>query len=191
MHQKNSLSSIILFLIIIAVSSCQKKDNSQIEIYTITSAKETKEPAYDSLRKEFLYAPQFEATEEMLDSVPLIINDDIICLDTISGQIKFSANAINKIVSLKPSMKEGIKFAICKNKKPLFTGYFWSSLSSYGNMWNSIEYNHTEKVSQPTKLSIYKGNGIDASKREKISFANYKELVQILTESDRIGCKSN
>lgn len=28
MHQKNSLSSIILFLIIIAVSSCQKKDNS-------------------------------------------------------------------------------------------------------------------------------------------------------------------
>ncbi len=191
MHQKNRLPSTILFLIIVAIYSCQKKDNSQIEIYTITSAKETKEPAYDSLRKEFLYAPKFEATEEMLDSVPLIINDDIICLDTISGQIKLSANAINKIVSLKPSMKEGIKFAICKNKRPLFTGYFWSSFSSYGSMWNSIEYNHIEKASQPAKLNIYKGNGIDASKREKINFANYKELVQILKESDRIGRKSN
>ncbi|OYQ47948.1 hypothetical protein [Flavobacterium aurantiibacter] len=88
-------------------------------------------------------------------------------------------------------MKEGIKFAICQNKKPLFTGYFWSSFSSYGSNWNSIEYNHTKKVSVPTNLKIFKGNGIDASKRKKISFANYKELVQILKQSERIGCRNN
>lgn len=191
MYQKNKLLSIILFFIIFSIYSCQKKDDSKIEIYTIKSLNESKEPIYDSLQKEFLYAPKFEATEDLLNSTPLIVNEDILCLDTISGQIKLSANAINKIVSLKPSMKEGIKFVICNNKKPLFTGYFWSSFSSYGSMWNSIEYNHTEIASQPTKLNIYKGNGIDASKREKINFANYKELVQMLTESGKMECKND
>lgn len=189
MYPKNKLQSIIIFFILFVLHSCEKKD--EIEIYTIAYDSKPKQPIYDSLHKDLLYAPKFEVKETELNDIPLIINDEIICLDTITGQIKLSADAINKIISLKPSMKEGIKFAICQNKKPLFTGYFWSTLSSYGSNWNSIEYNHTIKVSAPTNLKIFKGNGIDASKREKISFANYKELVQILKQSERMRSRDN
>jgi len=88
-----------------------------------------------------------------------------LCLDTISGKIELTAEAINKIVDLKSSMKHGIKFVICQDKEPLSTGYFWSSLSSYGSTWNCIEYNHSKKVSSSTKLNIYMGNGMNFSKR--------------------------
>jgi hypothetical protein len=140
------------------------------------------------LQKEFLYAPKFNVTQDLLNEKPLITDKEILCLDTISGKIELTAEAINKIVDLKSSMKPGIKFVICQNKEPLFTGYFWSSLSSYGSTWNCIEYNHSKKVSSSTKLNIYKGNGMSISKREKINFNSYPELVRYLTESNKLEC---
>lgn len=194
MDHKNKISKFIILIVISILFnfSCQQKSNiSKIEIYTINEQSLDKEDVLDSINKKIIYAPKFEVSENMLSKTPLILNEEIICIDTISSKIKLSADAINKIVTIKPSMKHGIKFAICNNRKPIMTGYFWSSFSSYGSTWNCIEYNHTEKLNKTMSLNFYKGNGMDASKREKINFANYKDIVKIFKESGRIECESN
>lgn len=190
MNLQNKFTNVFsLFIVILINFSCQEKSKkSEIEIYTLKSENEKTEVLYDSIQKEFLYAPKFEVSQNLLNEKPLIIGDEILCLDTVSGKIELSAEAINRIVALNPSMKHGIKFVICKNKEPLFTGYFWSSLSSYGSTWNCIEYNHTKKAVEPTKFGIYKGNGIDPTKREKIDFTNYPILLKDFQDSGKVGC---
>jgi len=190
MNLQNKFTNVFsLFIVILINFSCQEKSKkSEIEIYTLKSENEKPEVLYDSIQKEFLYAPKFEVSQNLLNEKPLIIGDEILCLDTVSGKIELSAEAINRIVALNPSMKHGIKFAICKNKEPLFTGYFWSSLSSYGSTWNCIEYNHTKKAVEPTKFGIYKGNGINPTKREKIDFTNYPILLKDFQDSGKVGC---
>ncbi|NDJ00138.1 hypothetical protein GWA97_13700 [Flavobacterium sp. LaA7.5] len=184
----NKIIKYVIALSIVALNfSCQNKDeSSKIEIYTLKSEVESEKEIYDSIQKEWVYAPEFEVTQNLLNENPLILNEEILCIDTISGRIKLSVVAINKIIALPASMKKGIKFAICKDKKPLLVGYFWSSLSSYGSTWNCIEYDHTKEVESEMFLNMYKGNGIDASKREKINFNNYPELLETLEKSERL-----
>lgn len=190
MNLQNKLTNFLLLLIVILINfSCQDKSKkSEIEIYTLKSGDTKTEVLYDSIQKEFLYAPKFEVSQDLLDEKPLILGEEILCLDIVSGKIELSAEAINKIVALHPSMKHGIKFAICQNKEPIFTGYFWSNFSSYGSNWHCIEYKHTEKATKPLKLNIYKGNGIDATKREKINFSNYPKLLRYFQDSGKVGC---
>lgn len=187
---KKNLSKFIFFIVATSLNfSCQEKTKlSNLEIYTLKAENVEIEVPYDSVSKEFIYAPKFAVSESLLNAKPLIVDEEIICLDTVSGKIELSTEAINKIINLRPSMKHGIKFAICKNKEPLFTGYFWSSFSSYGSTWNCIEYNHNKKVTSPVKLNIYKGNGLNASKREKIDFKIYPELLLNVIHSGKIDC---
>ncbi|MEZ0007863.1 hypothetical protein ABH942_003249 [Flavobacterium sp. 28YEA47A] len=189
MNLKNKAINFLFPIVGLLCFSCKEKDKkSEIEIYTLKSSDEKIEVPYDSVKKEFIYAPKFEVTKNLLNENPLIVSKEVLCLDTLSGKIELSAEAINKIISLKSSMKHGIKFAICQDKEPIFTGYFWSSLSSYGSTWNCIEYNHSKKVSSSVKLNIYKSNGMNISKREKINFSTYPELIKYLTESNKLEC---
>jgi len=178
----------ILCITIFSFSCTNITEASKIEIYTFKEQNEVVNDVYYSVKKEIIYAPKFEAVQNSISKNPLILNEEILCVDTALGKIRLSAEAINKIVTIKPSMKHGLKFVICKDKKPLITGYFWSSLSSYGSTWNCIEYNHTEKVKHPTDLNMYKGNGINALNREKINFNDYAELIQSLGRSGKLDC---
>lgn len=189
MNLKNRLKNVVLLFIIVFNFSCQEeKEKNKIEIFTLKSESELANIPYDSIQKEFLYAPEFEVRQNELNENPLITSKEILCIDTISGKIELSAEGFNKIVELNSSMKHGIKFAICNNKEPLFTGYFWSSYSSYGSTWNCIEYKHTEKASKPVKLNIYKGNGMNPTKREKIDFKQYPKLLKSIREAGKIDC---
>lgn len=190
MNLKNKAYYFLFLIAVLLNFSCQQRNSkSEIEIYTIKSSEnENISVSRDSKKGEIIYAPKFEVTSDLINENPIITNDEILCLDIVSGKIELSSDAINKIVALNPSMKHGIKFAICQNKEPIFTGYFWSSFSSYGSNWNCIEYKHTEKATKPLKLNIYKGNGIDATKREKIDFRNYPKLLQYFQDSGKVGC---
>lgn len=190
MNLKNKTYYFLFLIAVLLNFSCQQRNSkSEIEIYTIkSSGNENIGVSRDSTKGEIIYAPKFEVTSDLINENPIITNDEILCLDTVSGKIELSADAINKIIALNPSMKHGIKFAICQNKEPIFTGYFWSSFSSYGSNWNCIEYKHTEKATKPLKLNIYKGNGIDAAKREKIDFSNYPKLLRYFQDSSKVGC---
>lgn len=190
MNLRNKISVFLLSAIGLFSNSCEKaSEHSKLEIYTLRPNKEINAKAYDSLNKEIVYAPQFDVDITDLNKEPLISDEEIICVDTLSGKIRLNAEAVNKIVSLPNSMKHGIKFAICINRKPVTTGYFWSSFSSYGSSWNCIEFNHTEKVDSAQLLAIYKGNGLNASKREKFNFKKYPELLNSLMKLEKLGCK--
>lgn len=185
---------IYLLSILMIIVSCNREDNKpKIEVYTFKNFQPpvTDNLQYDTLNKEIIYAGKFEVSAGDLNSSPLIHNEDVLELDTISGTIKLSATAINKIVSLEPSMKFGIPFAIFIDKEPVFSGYFWSSYSSYGSSWNCIEYNHTENVTDSKCLDIYKGNGIDALKREKVIYKNYPKLINSFKNSHRLKVKKD
>ena len=65
---------------------------------------------YVSIQKEFLYSPEFEVRQNELNENPLITSEEILCIDTISGNIELSAEGINKIVELNSSMKHGVMF---------------------------------------------------------------------------------
>lgn len=138
---------------------------------------------YDTIKKEFIYAGKFEVNPNQMDSNPLINDSEIINLNTKKGNLRFSETAIKKIKDLKAPMQNGIQFVICDNKKPLFTGYFWNSYSSYGSTWNCIEYNN---MNIKDELKIYKGNGIDATKRTSVDFEKSKELIEAFKATNRL-----
>ncbi|MPT33558.1 MAG: hypothetical protein E2604_00350 [Flavobacterium sp.] len=192
------------------LTSCHKSEQHSIEIYLLkdrlntdegvslekikdfpemdsTALKEMpKTVRYDTLNKEFIYAGSFHANKNQVEPTPLIKNEDVLGLDVENSEIKLSAESANKIIALKPSMKDGIQFVITDNKNPVMTGYFWSSYSSYGSTWNNIEYDHTKKVDKPIFLRMYKGHGINAAKREAIPFSDFKDLVNAFSQSDRL-----
>lgn len=203
------LYKLSILLLICVIFSCKKQDKKSIvEIYTfkerqkiiegipykefaiktkldVSTLNDSDNLMYDTIRKEIIYAGQFDANCKELNSKPLVSDNEILVLDTIANKIKLSADAINKIAALSPSMKDGIQFVICVDKEPVLKGYFWNSFSSYGSTLNCIEYN-TDKVSSSTYLKMYKGNGIDASKREKIKYNHYPKLISVLDKTDRI-----
>ena len=199
-----------IFFISLFLVCCHKEEHHSIEIYLLKDRVTTDEGIsiekatsivdvdttllkdipitvrYDTLNKEFIYAGSFHVNKNQIEPTPLIKNEDVLGLNIDNSEIKLSAEAANKIISLKPSMKGGIQFVITDNKNPVMTGYFWSSYSSYGSTWNNIEYDHTKKVDKPIFLRMYKGHGINAAKREAIPFSDFKDLVNAFSQSDRL-----
>ncbi|MEN2399120.1 hypothetical protein GKZ90_0004995 [Flavobacterium sp. MC2016-06] len=201
------LDRILIALLILSLTSCVEPKHS-IEIYLLKERIKSNEGIpvdkiknfdkivdtvflktigktanYDTIKKEFIYAGRFEVNSNQIELNPLINDSEIINLNVQSSNLKFSESAIKKIKKLKAPMQNGIQFVICDNKKPLFSGYFWNSYSSYGSTWNCIEYNNI-KINE--ELKIYKGNGIDATKRISINFADSKELIDAFRATNRL-----
>lgn len=200
------LNKILSILLILSLCSCVETKHS-IEIYLLKERVKSNEGVpvaeikdfnkmdtislkaigktanYDNIKKEFIYAGRFEVNSNLIDSTPLIYDSEIINLNTQKGNLKFSESAIKKIKELKAPMQNGIQFVICDNKKPLLTGYFWNSYSSYGSTWNCIEYNN---IKVKDELKIYKGNGIDATKRTSIDFSKSIELIEAFRITNRL-----
>lgn len=201
-----SVNKILITLMILTLVSCME-DKHSIEIYLLKERVKSNEGtpiseiknfdkiymgnlksiaknvSYDTIKKEFIYAGRFEVNLNQIDSNPLINDSEIINLNVEKGNIKFSETALEKIKKLKAPMQDGIQFVICDAKKPLLTGYFWNSYSSYGSTWNCIEYNN---IKIEHELKIYKGNGINATKRKTIDFQKSKQLIKAFKETNRL-----
>lgn len=195
-------NKILIFLILVSLTSCTKTKDS-IEIYLLKNRIKSNEgisisgktinmsdtndiksiTSYDTVKKEFIYAGKFEVNSKYLNDSPLITDSEIISLNLKKGTIKLSKTGIEKIDKLRIPVKEGTQFAICVNKKPLLTGYFWNFFSSYGSTWNCIE-SINPKIKD--ELKIYKGSGIDATKRTSVSFDNAQELVKTFRITNRL-----
>ncbi len=216
MNQLNLLIRAISFLIIaVILYSCGDTGNesSKIEIYLLKDVILTDEGVaisnmpnkedldssyynkidtlrvrYDTLSKEFIYAGRFNAEKSKIKEKPFISNTEIIGLDLSKSVFVFTESAAKKIVNIQSSMKYGKQFVILKDGNILLTGYFWSKNSSYGSTWYCIEYDGTQNISKRNEFSFYKGNGINAMKREKIEkdMPHIGELVNAFEKSDRL-----
>lgn len=210
MYKKNNV--LILFfltLLFILIISCEKQSNC-IEIYLIKNKRiKTNEgiplskvigfnndnnsfseafvngTKYDTVRKKFILAGAFNTTYDQLAKTPLIIDSEIEFLDTIKSEIHLTSLGFKKIKDLKPDMIHGIQFVVCNNKKPVFTGYFWSKYSSYTSTWNCIEYNHLDTIDN-NPLKLFKGDGTNQPIKGKIHFKKYKNFIEAFKNSKRL-----
>lgn len=205
--RKNNLYFIkrLVFFSFIIFISCQQKVD-ELEIYLlkqrvvstegipISEARKIKEfksiygefnddTNFDIINKRFIFGGKFDVKLSQLEKEPFIKDSEIKSIDTIKGEISFTKSASDKIKKLRPNMINGKQFAICLNKKVVFTGYFWSKYSSYLGTWNCIEYNHLDD--KTNLFSIYKSNGMNKI-RTKINFKEYYDLVKYLNDTNRL-----
>ena len=125
-----------LFFICLSLIGCSKSEQHSIEIYLLKDRVNTNEGVsldkvkhfpkidttalkeiantvrYDTVNKEFIYAGSFRVKENQIEPTPLIKNEEILGLSIENSEIKLAAEAANKIIALKPSMKGGIQFVI-------------------------------------------------------------------------------
>ena len=125
-----------IFFLSLFLVSCHKSENHSIEIYLLKDRVTTDEGIsidkaisiedvdttllkdipiavrYDTVNKEFIYAGSFRVKENQIEPTPLIKNEEILGLSIENSEIKLAAEAANKIIALKPSMKGGIQFVI-------------------------------------------------------------------------------
>lgn len=85
---------------------------------------------YDTLTNDYIYAGGFIAKKSDLEKEPFIKSDEIIEFDFETSKIKISPSGVKKILNLEPNFNFSRQFIITANKKPILTGYFYSSFSS-------------------------------------------------------------
>lgn len=189
------------------VTSC-KNENDRIEIYLIKSRVASKEGIplskikefrednsfskdfingtnYDTIKHEFILAGSFDVRSNQLPIEPFILDSEIELLDTIKNEIYLTDSGLKKIKELEPNMIHGTQFVICNNKKPVFTGYFWSKYSSYMSTWNCIEYDHLDTKNNK-KLKFFKGSGTNLPIKNKINFGEYKNFIEAFKKTNRL-----
>lgn len=137
----------------------------------------------DTIKNKIIYGGEFDATINDIEKTPFINSYEINSLDTLTGNISFDNSVISKLHMLKPSMY-GRQFAICLDNKIIFTGYFWTSYSSYVGTWNYILYNHTSKENKKNYY-LEKSNGMNEPK-SKINFSKYPDLINYLKSNNKL-----
>ncbi len=204
-NSKYRITLILLFLLFFAFS-CNNKKDDEFEIYlinkripsknsvlisTLTKSEKfkdlvnnvPKDTEIDTINNQIIFGGEFEVSNKYLNRKPFIEMNEIISLDTLNGEIMFSEKGSSKLNNLKTNMK-GVQFVICLNKKIIFTGYFWTTYSSYIGSWNCIEYDHTKK-NNSNNFKIYKANGMNNNK-SKINFSSYPELIKFLKSRNKL-----
>lgn len=79
---KSNLSKFIFFIVATSINfSCQKKSSS-LEIYTLKAENEEVEVSYDSLSKEFIYAPKFTVSESLLNANARLLKNEVFSLSS-------------------------------------------------------------------------------------------------------------
>lgn len=143
----------------------------------------------DTINKKIIFAGEFDIYNSNLEDKPFIEDNEFEYLDLKNNKIKFSESAVEKILSLKASMREGIQFVVTDNKKPVFGGYFWNSFSSFGSDWNCISFVHDIKE-RPEKEKfnhiLYKGNGMGFWLDNHIDLNKYPQFLRALEETQKI-----
>jgi hypothetical protein len=107
-----------------AITSFNKpKINYSIELYVLPDTKSTIKNGL---------ATEFEIKDTDLPTLPFIRDDDIDYYDTCINKIFITQDAAIRIAELKPKLNVGIPFVLTVDRKPILTGYFWSTFSSFG-----------------------------------------------------------
>lgn len=124
-HQKVEamLKKIALFLVIIlgfAFSGCQSVDENTFAIYLFSQDVPTAKLS------------QTDINELMLEDKPIISSDDIVSYDKTNHTIELTREASRRLQQIfpMPVKVDGIPFVVCVGNERIYTGAFWTLLSS-------------------------------------------------------------
>lgn len=146
----------VLFYSTVIVVYGQEVHTPKIEIYLL------KPSAFDSLPMEDFY---FEPNKNDIVDTPIIKDQEILAYnfkknenDEVSySYIDIKEGAVTKIVELPIDLSHGRRFALTVNGLPVFGGYFWNGLSSFGCNWIAVVVFRDKE--RQTKLGLGKGVG--------------------------------
>jgi hypothetical protein len=118
MLKKTPLLFIIVFTLIF--SSCRSAQNDHFAIYLLSQ---------DILAADL---SQSDIGQLVLESEPLVSNNDIVSYDKISHSIELTRAAFNRVqgVFTLPVKVNGMPFVVCVGEERIYAGAFWTPLSS-------------------------------------------------------------
>ena len=122
---------------------------------------------------------RFTVTKSDLHENPLIEDIQIIRYDSVKFVYTIDTIVCPKLAALKPSLSNGIQFAITVDRKPIICGYFWNPVSSFGCDWFNIP------VICRKEIKIYKGLP-EYSNIDIPEMRNDSRLINAFIKSNRI-----
>lgn len=121
-------------------------------------------------------------TISLSDSV-IIRYADIISYDPKTYTFELSEVATKTISNLQPSTTEGIAFAAIVNEKTVYTGYFWTGLSSYSCKQIIIDVTNT-KIRNNVKVDMGYPSGCLCE--NVVDQRNASQLIGILEGDNKL-----
>ncbi len=115
------MKKLSIFLIIVCAltgSACQPGKNNGFAIYLLAQ----NIPAAELARIDIDRLP--------LESKPIISNDDIISYDKANHMIELTPAAYTRVQQIFPIPVNGFPFVVCAGNERIYTGAFWTSISS-------------------------------------------------------------
>lgn len=201
---------ISIFTLVALVYSCTKKE-AKIEIYLLQQNIQSSEGIpvieylklkkmnsvidsskanqvnwnYDSIKKQYIQGGKFVVKNENLQTLPLIVDADILGLNLKKSELILSDNAKKRISNLKLGRNQ---FAICVNGEPVLTGYFRYNFSSVIYSWNYIGYNHNNENFQKIDTTFVIRQNPDYENWNPIltNLTDYPKLVKAFEETGRL-----
>ncbi len=214
---------ILFILSAISFFSCKQTHKQKIEIYLpkhridpinlipITELKENAERIknmtdedifelsklkYDTINQREIHAGDFIAKESDLMTDPLVKDSEIINFDFNNNELLISSEGTDRIRNLEPEFSFHNQFVLTIDKKPILTGYFRSTFSSWpvdsyciDVMLTKSKYlsNGKEGTFQITKGEFYKKGS--TNRYVYFSLKDNLLLYKALKDSDRIKNK--
>ncbi|SCZ01242.1 hypothetical protein [Flavobacterium caeni] len=160
-------------------------DNKKIDpefIYEIG-----KTTTIDTLKQELIYAGEFKIEVTNLNTLPFITDKEILSLDTEQSKLKLSKSACEKISQLPGFHREGLQFVITDNRIPIFSGYFWSTFSSYGSHWYCLSYKPKQENCNEQFFDLTKADGMKSPMGTRVNFRNFNKMVESFKYSNRLN----
>jgi|WetSurMetagenome_2_1015567.scaffolds.fasta_scaffold25921_1 hypothetical protein len=160
--------SLILFGLLCSINGFGQTLAPKIEIYLLNNFVQ---PDKGTKR--------FTVTQSDLQENPLIADHQIIRYDSVKFVYTIDTIVCPKLVSLNPSLSNGIQFAITVDRKPIICGYFWNPVSSFGCDWFNIP------IICRKEIKIYKGLP-EYSNRDIPEIRNDPGLIDAFIKSNRL-----
>ncbi len=114
------ISFLLITIVGLALSSCQPVKGNDFAIYLLA----------EDLPATKL--SQMDINQLILQNRPIISNDDIVSYDKADHTIELTHEAYTRIQQIfpMPVKVDGIPFVVCVGKERIYTGAFWTPLSS-------------------------------------------------------------
>ncbi len=145
---------------------------------------------WDTIQNKFSHKSKFLATKIDLDKIPIVYDSEIGKFNVQKGELKISKSGLDRIAQNidKKYIWDGQQYVITYGGKPIFSGYFVSSLSSSLVNWYSTYHFHSDLSKGDFKLTTpFKIDQCYCSLKDRESIPNLKSNIKLIKAFRQTG----
>ncbi|MDP5100957.1 MAG: hypothetical protein NWQ09_06500, partial [Nonlabens sp.] len=166
----------------ISITQAMKKF-TYVNLDDFSESQDTSIMRYDTKLHTFIFAGKLDLPKQENIGELFIESSEIVGLDPSKTDVVLTKSAALKLSKLPFNTFYGTPFIICENKRPIFTGYFWSGYSSLMSTTFQVMYDHVQKdFASINHFKMYKANGFGHEIGKVPEIEKYPE-IQKLTEA--------